>query len=445
MEKYKHPKGLYVLFFAEIWERFSYYGMRALLVLYMTQYLLADPEKAKAVLGYPALEQLMISVFGQLNTQAMSSQIYGIYQALVYFTPIFGGMLADRYIGRKDSVYIGGILMAIGHFLMAFEVCFLIALSFIILGCGFFKPNISTQVGELYGQDDPRRDSAFTIFYMGINIGAFFSPLVCGTLGQKVGWHYGFSAAGIGMIVGLIVYHLGRKHLPVQIIAPKAERPKLADITREEWARIATLGVVCILSSLFWAVTEQQGNTLQLWAEEKTNWNFFGYDLPSTLYQSFNPFMIFTCAPLLTLLWAWQSKRKSEPNSVTKMGIAMALLGFGFLIMIWAGHSVGEDEKGSLHWLTWCTLLATLGELYISPIGLSLVTKIAPQRMVSTLMGLWFLSFSLGDFTAGWLGTLYSSMTKANFFTMLTSIAFAASLAFFLIRGRVSKVVGHDV
>ena len=209
-----HPAGLFILFFTEMWERFSYYGMRALLVLYMTSYLIRDPEKAAAIFGFETLRHLLEMGFGPLDVQPLASQIYGLYTGFVYLTPFFGGILADKIWGQRKTVYIGGILMAIGHFLMVFESLFLPAMFFLILGNGAFKPNISTQVGTLYPQGDSRRDGAFTLFYMGINLGAFFSPLICGTLGQKFGWHYGFGMAGIGMIVGLCVYHFGRRLLP---------------------------------------------------------------------------------------------------------------------------------------------------------------------------------------------------------------------------------------
>ncbi len=219
-----HPKGLFVLFFTEMWERFSYYGMRALLMLYMTQYLLLDPEKAKSVLGYDALAGFIQSIFGQLDVQPMASQLYGLYTGFVYFTPFFGGILADRILGQKKTVYLGGLLMALGHFLMASEQLFLLALFFLVLGNGAFKPNISTQVGGLYQDGDPRKDGAYTIFYMGINLGAFFSPLICGTLGQVYGWHYGFGAAGVGMLLGLVVYHFGRHQLPDDRITKMAKK-----------------------------------------------------------------------------------------------------------------------------------------------------------------------------------------------------------------------------
>src|SRR3954469_12404652 len=208
-----HPVGLFVLFFTEMWERFSYYGMRALLVLYMTDYLIKGTQEGKFVFGFEGLRHGIEAVFGPLAVQPLASQIYGLYTGFVYFTPFFGGILADRVFGQRKTVVIGGVLMAIGHFLMAIESMFLLALLFLILGNGCFKPNISTQVGSLYAPGDSRRDGAFTIFYMGVNLGAFFSPLVCGTLGQKYGWHYGFTAAGIGMVIGLIVYLLGQDYL----------------------------------------------------------------------------------------------------------------------------------------------------------------------------------------------------------------------------------------
>src|SRR5437867_2786998 len=286
-----HPKGLFVLFFTEMWERFSYYGMRSLLVLYMVNHLFIHPDVGQRVLGFTAIKGILESVFGHLDAQPLSSQIYGLYTGFVYFTPFFGGLLADRVLGQRKTVVLGGILMAIGHFLMASEHLFFVALLFLIMGNGAFKPNISTQVGLLYPRGDSRRDGAFTIFYMGINLGAFFSPLVCGTLGQKVGWHYGFAAAGVGMVVGLCLYLWGNKHLAPDVLAQRravqATRPK-ETMTANEWRRVAVLLAVCTLNIVFWGVYEQQGNTMQLWADQNTNWRFWGWEMPSTWYQAFN-------------------------------------------------------------------------------------------------------------------------------------------------------------
>lgn len=443
-EFFGHPAGLFVLFFTEMWERFSYYGMRALLVLYMTKYLLLEPERAKAVLGYAALEGFLISTFGEMNIQQMSSQIYGLYTGFVYFTPFFGGIIADKVLGQYRTVYLGGILMAIGHFLMASEEMFLLALLFIILGNGCFKPNISTQVGNLYPEGDHRRDRAFSIFYMGINLGAFFSPLVCGTLGQKVGWHWGFGAAGVGMIIGLITYWLGSDLVPKDVLKAD-EQVEKRPLTKQEWNSVWALAVLCFLNITFWAIFEQQGNTLQLWADDKTNWNFFGWEMPSTWFQSFNPLFIFLFVPVVNLLWGWQDKRKSEPTSVVKMGIGCFLCGAAYIIMILAAKFVPGAEKGSVFWLMATTWVFTMGEIYLSPIGLSLVTKVSPRPIVSMMMGMWFLSSFFGNYMTGFLGTFYTKMSSDSFFMMLTALGIGTGLIFFILKKPLSAAIGKEV
>jgi POT family proton-dependent oligopeptide transporter len=439
-----HPAGLFVLFFTEMWERFSFYGMRALLVLYMTQYLLTDPTRAAEVFGYSALEAQITAIFGVQTVQQMSSHIYGLYTGLVYFTPFFGGLLADRLWGQYRTVYLGGILMAIGHFLMASEQCFLLALAFLIFGNGAFKPNISTQVGNLYPEGDPRRDSAFTIFYMGINLGAFLSPLVCGTLGQKWGWHWGFGAAGVGMLLGLVIYWLGSGLLP-RDTRHSLESVDSGPLTRQEWSAVAALAVLCALNIMFWAIYEQQGNTLQIWADTKINWNIAGFDMPSTWFQSFNPAMIFMLAPVLNIFWAWQNKSGREPSSVTKMGIGCILCGSAYILMILASMMMPGDERGSVLWLLATVLIFTIGELYLSPIGLSLVTKVAPKSILSMMMGMWFLSSFFGNYATGLIGTLYDKMPKENFFGILTVMGVATGIVFMIIRRPIQRAIGKHV
>lgn len=439
-EYFGHPAGLYVLFATEMWERFSYYGMRALLVLYMTNYLLVDPARAAEVMGYPALESFLVGIFGQMNIQQMSSQIYGLYTGFVYFTPFFGGILADQLLGQYRTVYLGGILMAIGHFLMASEKMFLLALLFLILGNGCFKPNISTQVGNLYAPGDSRRDGAFTIFYMGINLGAFFSPLICGTLGQKVGWHWGFGAAGVGMLLGLVFYWLGSGLVPQDSLAEK-KQTESRKLTKEEWLSVFVLIFLCALNIMFWAVYEQQGNTLQLWADERTNWSFLGIDIPSSWFQSFNPLMIFLFAPLLNMFWAWQAKSGKEPSSVAKMGVGCLLCGGAYILMILAAQAVPEGSKGSVMWLIGTVFVFTMGELYLSPIGLSLVTKVAPKPIVSMMMGVWFLSSFVGNYMTGYLGTFYSVMDKEKFFMMLCGLGVGTGVIFFLVKSKINQVI----
>ncbi len=416
----RHPAGLYVLFFTEMWERFSYYGMRSLLVYYMIKHL--------------------------QFTQERSSEIYGLYTGFVYFTPLFGGMLADRLLGQRRTVILGGVLMAIGHFLMAFERLFFPALVFLILGNGFFKPNISTQVGALYPAGDHRRDRAFSIFYMGINLGAFFSPLVCGTLGEKVGFHWGFVAAGVGMVIGLSVYLWGQKYLASDLIMKKkvANQQMYSEpLTREDWLKIGAIFAMMSLSIVFWSVYEQQGNTMALWADANTNRMIFGWVMPASWFQSFNPLMIFIFVPMLNMFWGWQDSRGKEPSSIAKMGIGCILLAAAFLILIPPARELAVNPKASLWWLAACTFVLTLGEIYLSPIGLSLVTKIAPARIVSMMMGVWFLSSFFGNSLSGYLGTFWGKISKENFFLLMFALSFVAGLAFFALLKPLKKAIGY--
>jgi POT family proton-dependent oligopeptide transporter len=444
-----HPKGLFVLFLTEMWERFSYYGMRALLVLYMVNYLFKQPDVGARVLGFNAVRGAYEALFHvSFAAQPLSSWIYGLYTGFVYFTPFFGGLLADRILGQRRTVVVGGTLMAIGHFMMASEALFFPALFCLILGNGCFKPNISTQVGLLYPPGDRRRDSAFSIFYVGINIGAFLAPLVCGTLGQKVGWHWGFGAAGVGMVLGLIFYLMNQKYLAQDVLAQRRAEiaPVKQQMTREEWLRVGVIIIACAIVASFWAVYEQQGNTLQLWADQNTRWVFLGITIPSTWYQAFNPFMIFLFTPLLTSFWGWQAKDGKEPTSVMKMALGLVLLGLGFIIMIVAANGLAAaDARRSILWLVGSTAIFTLGELYLSPIGLSFVTKVAPVRIVSMMMGVWFLANFIGNYMTGYLGTFYEKISHTQFFTLMTAIAVIAGLVLFAIGRPLDKIVSkHD-
>ncbi len=441
-----HPAGLFVLFFTEMWERFSYYGMRALLVLYMTKYLILQTQAGAYVFGFGPLRGAIESVFGPMAVQPLSSQIYGIYTGLVYFTPFFGGMIADRLLGQRKTVVVGGVLMAIGHFLMAVESMFLLALMFLILGNGCFKPNISTQVGSLYPADDPRRDSAFMIFYMGVNLGAFLAPLVCGTLGQVYGWHYGFTAAGFGMCAGLVVYLWGQKFLADdQLTLKKDNKVQNAPLTSKEWKAVIGLLALAVLNIVFWAIYEQQGNTIQLFADQNTDWHFLGFEMPSTWFQAFNPAFIFLLTPFLTMFWAWQNKRNKEPASVTKMAMGCSLLGISFLVLVYIAQGLGIDQKISFLWLVLCTFIYTFGELYLSPIGLSVVTKVAPARLVGMLMGMWFLAIFFGNYLSGYIGTFYEKMPKESFFILLTVLGVASGLAIFALQRPLKNAIGHRV
>lgn len=416
-----HPKGLFILFLTEMWERFSYYGMRALLVYYM-------------------MKQLAF-------TQGHASQIYGLYTGLVYFTPLLGGILADRALGQRKTVIVGAVLMAMGHFAMAFQSLFFPALLLLILGNGAFKPNISTQVGSLYPLGDPRRDRAFSIFYVGINLGAFFSPLVCGTLGERWGWHYGFGAAGVGMVIGLLIYLAGRRWLAPDVRAQiRVEVRKVDPVTdRQEKNRILALVAMCLVSIAFWAVYEQQGNTIALWADTDTDRHIFGWEFPASWVQSLNPAFIFACTPLIMTFWKWQSRSRREPSAMSKMAIGCLLLSSGFAVMIPAANlQAASGVPVSMLWLVASTLLITLGELYLSPVGLSLVTKLAPARMVSMMMGIWFLSSFVGNSAAGFLGNYWEKIPKETFFMVMAAIAFAAAVAILVMLKPLRRAIGND-
>jgi POT family proton-dependent oligopeptide transporter len=441
-----HPAGLFVLFFTEMWERVSYYGMRALLVLYMVNYLIPRVHSgASHVVGFMSLQHGLEAVFGPLAVQPLSSQVYGLYTAFVYFTPFFGGMLADRVLGQRKCVVIGGVLMAIGQFLLAVESMFLPGLFFLILGNGCFKPNLATQVGSLYPQGDPRRDRAFTIYYMGVNLGAFIAPLVCGTLGQVYGWSYGFASAGIGMVLGIIFYLWGQSYLAKdELTRAREAKVEHAPLTGKEWKAIGGLTVLMLLNIVFWGVYEQQGNTMQLFADRNTDWHIFGLEMPSTWFQAVNPFFIFTLTPLLNMFWTWQSRRGTEPPSVTKMALGCTLLGLSFLPLIYVTTGMQPDQRINFMWLVGGTFFYTIGEIYLSPIGLSLVTKVAPARLVSMLMGMWYFSNFFGNYLTGYLGTFYEKMSKEAFFSMIALLAVLAGTAIFALQKPLKNAVGHN-
>ena len=436
-ELFGHPKGLTFLFTTEMWERFSYYGMRSLLVLYMTKYLLL-PGAAGDVRGLAAVKGGLETLFGPLDVQPLSSQIWGFYTALVYLTPILGGLIADRVLGQRRTVIIGATLMAIGHFMMAVEQLFLFALLALILGNGAFKPNISTQVGGLYAPGDHRRDRAYSIFYVGINIGAFLAPLICGSLGEKVGWHYGFAAAGVGMCIGLAIYLSALRQLPPdEMHKAAAARIEAKPLDRNEWRTIAALLVLFVPTTLFWSTYDQMGNTTVLWADANTNRTIallgFNAQIPTTWFLAVNPFLIFTFTPFVVALWTRQAARGTEPSTVTKMALGCFGVTAANLTMAAAALLTG-GKKASLLWLAGYYVPITLGELYLSPVGLSLVTKVAPVRILSMMMGVWLATSFTGGFFAGWIGSYWSRMEKPHFFLMVAAIAAIAGVVIALCR-----------
>lgn len=449
-ELFGHPRGLAVLFFTEMWERFCYYGMRALLVYYMTKFLFLKGQ-VEHVIGFEAVKGSIEWFFGPQSPQQLSSQIYGLYTAFVYLTPLFGGMLADRYFGQRRTVIAGGIVMAIGEFVLMVPSLFYLGLLLLILGNGAFKPNISTQVGGLYPPGDPRRDRAFNIFYVGINLGAFLAGIICGTIGETYGWQWGFGAAGLGMLGGLVQYILGLKHLAPDNVA-KRKAGKVHDdkpLTAVEWQRIFALIVLCVLNVAFWAVYEQQGNTLALWADNNSNRHIFaalglGWEMPATWFQSVNPGFIFAFTPFINVLWERQAKKGTEPSSVAKMAIGCFVLGISFLVMILPAQLVDRGGLASMWWLIGCTGLLTLGEIYLSPVGLSLVTKIAPPRIVSLMMGFWLGSSFFGNYLSGFLGTYWEEISHSAFFALLASISLGTGVLMLVLYAPLRKAIGDE-
>ena len=406
-----HPRGLSVLFFTEMWERFSYYGMRALLILFMVAPLAAGG------LGFSTRHAAMI---------------YGIYTSAVYGLSIPGGWIADRFLGHYRAVLTGGCLIAAGHFSMAVPriETFFLGLALIVFGTGLLKPNVSTLVGTLYAPEDARRDSGFSLFYMGINIGAMTSPLICGWLGQRVNWHIGFACAGVGMLVGLTQYVLGRKHVrpsPASSRHPLPRERAQEPLTREDWRRVGAILVLFIFTILFWGAFEQAGSTLTLFADRYTRTSIFGWSFPSSWFQSEQPLFVIALAPVFA--WMWIRLGRREPSSPTKFSFGLVFVGLGFLVLVPAAFiAQSQHARVSPMWLTTLYLLHTLGELCLSPVGLSLVTKVAPRQIVGLMMGFWFLATSFGNFIAGWVAGFVDTVPLAWLFGIVVMVTVTAGL-----------------
>ena len=425
-----HPRGLTYLFGTEMWERFSYYGMRALLVYYLTKYVLL-PGHVEHVLLYPQIKAFYEWMSGTLNVQQIASLIYGTYTGLIYATPLLGGWIADRYIGQRRTVMIGIILMAFGHFMMAAEQLLFPALLLLIVGGGFFKTNTSAQVGMLYASADNRRDRAYSVYYVGTNLGAFLAPLVAGTLGEELGWHYGFAAAGVGMLIALAVYLRGWHDLPPERTSERG-RTDFKPLDRKEWKSVGALILLVLPITLWWACYEQQGNTIALWASDNTDRTLIpgliAWQIPATWFQAINPLMIFTFTPFLIALWASQAKKMREPSSLVKIVYGCFLQAASYLILAFAAWYTGGVHASWL-WTALYFAVITTGELYLSPISMSLYSKIAPLRIASLMMAVNFLpNFLGGGFLEGWLGTYWTVMSKPAFFLMIAAVGVLAGL-----------------
>jgi POT family proton-dependent oligopeptide transporter len=412
-----HPLGLAYLAFMEAFERFSFYGMQALLVLYMTSQLL-HPGHVEHVAGFAAFRSAMEQVFGPMSPQAVSSEVLGLYAGLCSLTPVFGGMIGDLVLGQKRAVLLGGVLMACGHFLMAFEAPFLLALALLILGCGLLKGNISAQVGNLYRGADRRRADAFQLFYLAANAGVFTAPLVCGTLGEKVGWHWGFGAAGVGMLVSLAIYLAGYGRLPPDSLPPRGERrTATARLTRADVPTLAAMGVLLVVVALFWVANGEVLNAYMVWAKTRLNLQVGGFTVPATWLQSVSAIVGIGMAPVLIGLWTGQARRGREPPALGKMaiGCGLAVAAYGWLAL---AVVVSGPGKVPLVWALGFHLLVQTGYLFVYPIGMALFSRAAPPAVNSLMIGIYFLSVFAGSLLVGWVGQFYERLSTPVFWLL---------------------------
>jgi POT family proton-dependent oligopeptide transporter len=406
------PRGLTILFLTNMWETFSYYGMRALLVYYMTK-------------------QLLIS-------QEHSSLIYGTYTSFAYFTPIVGGAIADHYLGKKWAVIIGATTMAAGHFMMAFEPLFYFALATIAVGNGLFLPSLPSQINDLYGPDDPRRGWAYNVYYVGVNVGGFLAPLVCGTLGETYGWHWGFGAAGIGMLTGLVIYLAGQRYLPSPR-TPAAILPAEA-IERHGGSRRDTfmlLLAVGLAVTVFRGAYEQVGNTVALWIEG-VNRHVGSREIPMTWFQSLNPLLVIVLTPILLARWKREAAAGREHSPLQKMAIGALIVAGSYAVL--AAAALLSPTGASWVWVAAYFFVLTLGELYILPTGLGLFARLAPPKLGATTVAAWYLAIFTGSMTAGVIGSWYSRLTPPFFFLVLTGVASLAAVMLLLLDRRARAV-----
>jgi POT family proton-dependent oligopeptide transporter len=477
-----HPRGLSTLFFTELWERFSYYGMRGILILYMTH------------------ETLVVNP-GMAMSAVTAGAIYGLYTAAVYMVALPGGWIADRLMGQRKAIFTGGIIIASGHFTMAIPTTptFYLGLVLIVIGTGFLKPNVSAIVGGLYPEGGARRDAGFSLFYMGINIGAFAGPLVCGYLGENINWHYGFGAAGVGMVLGLIQYKLGYKYLRDVGLPPDDGPEKRAEarmklmraigilvgigaalaiirttgawvftlndfaralggfvialavlyfayvltfghLSNVEKKRLIVIFLLFIGAALFWSGFEQAGSSMNLFAEQLTNRVVLGWEAPASWLQSVNPLFIIIMAPVFGYLWLALGAR--APSIPVKFGLGLGLLGVGFLVMAWGASYTGDEPGVSPMWLVVTYFLHTTGELCLSPVGLSSITKLSPKHLVGQMMGIWFMGSALGNLFAGLIGGQFETLPLTNLFMSVALVALGSGLLFLVFSKPIRRLIG---
>ena len=433
-----HPRGLGYIAFTEAWERFSYYGMQTLLVLYMTHRLLL-PGHVEDVAGFRAFRHMLETLYrGHLDIQPLASAIFGLYTGLVYVTPIVGGLLADRFLGRTRTITIGALLMTAGHFLMAFDFTFLLALTCLLTGVGCFKGNLASQVGALYSPGDTRRADAFQIYYLFINGGVIISPLITGTLGEKVGWHWGFGAAGVGMVIGLTIYLAGRKHLPPDSpVVEEREKhiPKTPMTRRDKIAIIVLLALLPVLTIGFIG-NQQIFNAYLVWAEANAKLPvlpFYGKQMPITWLITVDSILSVSCLAGAVVFWRLWSKKYREPSEISKISIGSFVAVTGFLCLF-AGTALAttSGEKVSFGWLLAFHLLNSIGFANVFPVSLALYARVAPPALSATIIGIYYLAFFAANNLVGWIGGFLEKMAATQFWLLHSALCGTAGIIFFL-------------
>jgi POT family proton-dependent oligopeptide transporter len=435
-----HPRGLSTLFFTEMWERFSYYGMRAFLILYMVHVLRFDDRHAGSV--------------------------YGTYTASVWAAAIFGGIIADRWLGQYKSVLVGGIIIALGHFTLAFHPLpfFYSGLALIVIGTGLLKPNVSGIVGSLYEVNDARRDAGFSLFYMGINLGAALGPLIAGYLAQRVDWHLGFACAGVGMTIGLVQFVAGRKHIQPAVDRLERQRresratatarkntttatagstePLFWGFTKVEWKRLAAMGVFFVFAAVFWGAYEQAGSTLNLFGDRYTHASILGFSFPSSWFLSVQAVFVIVLAPAFA--WLWVRLKQREPSTPAKFAIGLFFIGLSFVLLLIPAFQLQDSPaiRVSPFWLIGCYFIQELGELSLSPVGLSVFTKLSPVKIIGFMLGVWFMADSLGSKVAGYAAGFISSAPLPQLFGVVAAVCLGASFIAFLMIKPVRSLMG---
>jgi POT family proton-dependent oligopeptide transporter len=435
-----HPRGLAYIAFAEAWERFSYYGMQALLVLYMVNRLL-HPGHIEHVAGFGPFRHLIEIFRGPLEVQPLASTIFGLYTGLVYLTPIFGGLLADRVLGRTRTITIGALLMSAGHFLMAFDVTFLLALTCLLTGVGCFKGNLASQVGALYATGDNRRADAFQIYYLFINGGVIAAPLIAGTLGEVYGWHWGFGAAGVGMLIGLTIYLFGRKYLPPDSpVVEKHERAAKPRLTHREKMGIIALLILLPVITMAVIGNQQIFNAYLVWGERSADLVFFGRKMPTTWLITLDSILSVTFLALAVVFWRLWSKKFPEPAEITKLGIGSIIAVTGFISLA-TGAAVAASSGGkvSIGWLITFHVLNSIGFANVFPVSIALYARVAPAALSATIIGIYYLAFFAANNLVGWIGGFLEKMPATHFWLMHSALCGTAGIIF-LIAGR---LFGH--